>query len=231
VPGNLIRAIGVLIMRSSNISLYILLVLLMLASGSSMAATIKVSYDLNNGQAVTIEYNGTMNTYGLEFSPIQLDLDEDGTYDVTTIAYCVELDQSVSNGDEYSVELIAATGNYLGAAWIMDNYSGSGDPIQNAAVQIAIWETVYDGIGGSLDDGIFSFTSVDATDEVYVLAKQYISDLTSAVLTGLDGYKIAINDNKQDLLVSAVPVPAAVWLFASGLVGLIGLRRSKSTTS
>ncbi len=34
-----------------------------------------------------------------------------------------------------------------------------------------------------------------------------------------------------DLQVSAVPVPAAVWLFGSGLLGLIGFNRRKQTLS
>jgi hypothetical protein len=29
--------------------------------------------------------------------------------------------------------------------------------------------------------------------------------------------------------VSAVPVPAAVWLFASGLLGLVGIARRRKT--
>ena len=31
----------------------------------------------------------------------------------------------------------------------------------------------------------------------------------------------------NDPVVSAVPVPAAVWLFGSGLIGLIGIARRK----
>ena len=33
--------------------------------------------------------------------------------------------------------------------------------------------------------------------------------------------------NTQILSVSAVPVPAAVWLFGSGLIGLIGFAKRK----
>jgi hypothetical protein len=214
-------------MRRFNTSSYIWLVLLILLAGPSVAATMQANYDLNNGQAVTIEYGGTKSTYGLEFSPILLDFNKDGAYDLTTIAYCVDLDQSVSSGDVYDVELITVTGNYLAAAWIMDNYSGSGNATQNAAVQIAIWETVYDGIGGSLEDGVFAFKSVSNASDIYTLAQQYISELSTASLVGLDGYLIALSDEKQDLMVSAVPLPATAWLFISGLIGLIGLRGRK----
>jgi hypothetical protein len=46
---------------------------------------------------------------------------------------------------------------------------------------------------------------------------------------GLDGSRLwtwAITPG----LVSAVPVPSAIWLFGSGLLGLIGLKRSNKTT-
>ncbi len=188
-----------------------------------MAATINVNYSLSDGRAVTVKYNGNIDTYGLEFSPVNIDFDMDGSYDLATIGYCVELTQGVGSGDTYPVDLLTATDNYLGAAWIMDNYAGSGNVIQNAAVQVAIWETVYDGIGGSLKNGLFQMSFSGNDHHVYNLAKQYIRELKSASLTGLDGYMIAANPSKQDLLV-AVPLPAAVWLFASGLFGLIGFR-------
>jgi len=35
--------------------------------------------------------------------------------------------------------------------------------------------------------------------------------------------------NSYDLRVSAVPIPAAVWLFGSALMGLVGVSRRKST--
>lgn len=211
-------------LKGFTINMAIRVVLLMLLAGPSMAATINVNYSTSNGKQVKIDYNGTVNTYGLEFSPVNLDFDMDGAYDLATIAYCVELTQSVNNGNTYNVDLLTATDNYLAAAWIMDNYAGSGDATQNAAVQIAIWETVYDGVGGSLGTGSFELVWQWATRDVYSLASQYITELASASLTGLEGYMIAANPIKQDLLV-AVPLPAAVWLFASGLMGLVGFRR------
>ncbi len=201
-----------------------LLLILSLSAGSAVAATINVNYSLSNGEAIsyTLDSADIKDTYGLEFSPINLDFDMDGSYDLSTIAYCVELTQGVGNDDTYPVDLITASGNYLAAAWIMDNYAGSSNAAQNAAVQVAIWETVYDGIGGSLTDGRFTLTTSSTT--VLTLAAQYITDLTSASLAGLERYMIAVNPDKQDLLVT-VPVPAAVWLFGSGLLGLIGFRK------
>lgn len=42
----------------------------------------------------------------------------------------------------------------------------------------------------------------------------------------IDPYTFATLDNGQTVL-AAVPVPAAIWLFGSGLLGLIGIARSE----
>jgi len=212
-------------MKHLTTKLTFILLILLLSAGSAVAATMNVNYSLSNGEPVSYTLDGgdTKDTTGLEFSPVNLDFDMDGSYDLSTIAYCVELTQGVGNGNTFQVNLINAADNYLAAAWIMDNYAGSGNAAQNAAVQLAIWETVYDGKGGSLTDGRFTVVTSSAT--VLALAAQYITELTTASLAGLGKYMIATNPDKQDLLV-AVPVPAAVWLFGSGLVGLISFRKS-----
>lgn len=46
-------------------------------------------------------------------------------------------------------------------------------------------------------------------------------------LKGPDYYTWAVRDGD----IGAVPVPAAVWLFCSGLIGLIGMAKRKRTTS
>ena len=50
--------------------------------------------------------------------------------------------------------------------------------------------------------------------------------------TGLQDTTIKTNDNYawavQSGDISAVPIPAAIWLFSSGLIGLIGLARRKN---
>jgi len=51
------------------------------------------------------------------------------------------------------------------------------------------------------------------------------SETTSIFLTGVTGSQYIGLDNVS---VSAVPVPAAVWLFGSGLIGLIGMRKKSS---
>ncbi|MEM7304917.1 MAG: hypothetical protein AAF372_05275 [Pseudomonadota bacterium] len=45
-----------------------------------------------------------------------------------------------------------------------------------------------------------------------------------------DGWNKCMKKLHGDFLVQAVPVPAAVWLFGSALVGLVGLRRNRQTS-
>jgi len=48
---------------------------------------------------------------------------------------------------------------------------------------------------------------------------------------GLRGYfNIGSGNSMQVLSVSSVPVPAAAWLFCSGLLGLVGIARRKKAT-
>ena len=73
-------------------------------------------------------------------------------------------------------------------------------------------------------------------------SESQITDLNDLLING-DGWTLQtasdINDNGQIVgsaifggqtrafLLNPVPVPAAVWLFGSGLIGLIGLARKK----
>ena len=55
---------------------------------------------------------------------------------------------------------------------------------------------------------------------------------TSVVSVGANAFQVSFNNNGTFLTVDvqvipAVPVPAAVWLFGSGLIGLVGIARRK----
>ncbi len=53
--------------------------------------------------------------------------------------------------------------------------------------------------------------------------------LTSGPLIGIRGYiDIGSGNSMHVVSVQAVPIPAAVWLFSSGLLGLIGMARRKA---
>ena len=46
-------------------------------------------------------------------------------------------------------------------------------------------------------------------------------------LGGVSGWRLPSSDINGDVGASVVPVPAAVWLFGSGLIGLLGVARRK----
>ncbi len=208
--------------------------LLLLVSGPLSAATLDVKFSTANGQKIdyTIDGNVKTNSWALEFSPVQLDFDSDTstwTPDLTTIAYCVDLFQGVGNGNRYEVDLqsaVAKGDNYRNAAWLMNQFSPTANTAaKKAGLQVAIWEAVYDSATTSvdLDSGRFSVQSTGS--DTYTNAKSYLDALALvpdvSAVAGLDRYMVAISANKQDLLV-ATPIPTAVWMFGSGIIGLLG---------
>lgn len=68
--------------------------------------------------------------------------------------------------------------------------------------------------------------SLIATDAVpYSLGSSYFTMTTDSLQAGTYSLVIAM---KNEAKVSAVPVPAAVWLLGSGLLGLVGVARRKA---
>ena len=204
-------------------------VVLLLISGSLSAATIKMGYSTTNGEAIAYTINGAAkSTLALEFSPVELDFDDDGSYDLTTISYCVDLLQTTGNGSVYAVELqsaVAKGDNYRNAAWLMNEFSAVADTAaKKAGLQVAIWEAIYDS-SHSLDSGGFSVQSTSGG--AYANANIYLSALAGvSSFSGLENYMVAYSATRQDQLI-ATPLPAAAWLFGSGLLGVLGFGRKQ----
>ena len=53
---------------------------------------------------------------------------------------------------------------------------------------------------------------------IYYPRSSYVYDVDG---TGSDG----LDDTKVYAKVSSVPIPGAIWLFGSGLIGIVGIRR------
>lgn len=86
----------------------------------------------------------------------------------------------------------------------------------------AYLDTDFDGTGdGTALTDVFSLFSADIMETGSIL------DIRISFNLDAGDEDIAI-DNLQVTGVSAVPVPAAVWLLGSGLVGLISIRRKKA---
>lgn len=83
--------------------------------------------------------------------------------------------------------------------------------------------------GGENDIGP---TPIDTTGAFEAYYERYVKTDDGFVLSSdFDGFEIAIAEKLQREIASAVPVPAAVWLFASALVGLVAKARIKRTTA
>ncbi len=163
-------------------------------------------------------------------------------------AFCLEPNVGINPGSTYTVGGVATASMYSFAAAAGGIGQAKADHIaelmyqvypvfgvalsdQNAlAIQIALWEIVREEQPGSYDllSGDVSFEdNVGAIS----LAQTWLSSYVGTGGPKLDNLLALTMDGGQDLLVqtvTAVPIPAAVWLFGTGLVGLMGVRKRRS---
>ena len=81
---------------------------------------------------------------------------------------------------------------------------------------------IYDPSAG--DNGVANITCVldCGNGDTYIL--DYIGHIELGSPSGLGGEEVRVH---LEGVISAVPIPAAVWLFGSGVIGLIGLAKHK----
>jgi hypothetical protein len=126
--------------------------------------------------------------------------------------------------------------NYRAAAWVaQQNYLNNS---VSAAAQVAIWEIIYDGINNfNLGAGTFrSYSSgygnwnADALaiwntipiNSLPAVSSEWVLAVNPTVVAG---DTISETGTQNYIVHSQVPIPAAVWLLGTGLVGLVGIRR------
>jgi len=113
-------------------------------------------------------------------------------------------------------------------------YTGGTFRTAAAAMQLAMWKINLDAATetlGSWDfaSGLMRVNSANVPLETGVSAGAdavALAMLNSLTGTGPMAYLEGLrNDTIQDLVIQPVPIPPAVWLLGSGLLGLVGLRR------
>ncbi|MFH1057800.1 MAG: thioester domain-containing protein [Pseudomonadota bacterium] len=168
----------------------------------------QVTYSLYGGKSAT--------TYAAE-----MDVRLDNFQDV--LAYCVDLRQGIDLNTSYHVSLeepLTHNISTLQAAWLLGHYAPgldlapSGYSLATAitALQVAIWEVIYDHADTDLSSGAFVLQNVlsSESDSVRELANLYLQSLpTDITSTGL-AYAMVSRDKKhQDLVLGASPIPSA----------------------
>ena len=115
---------------------------------------------------------------------------------------------TVSNTDVLTTMGSAATIDFTGIRW---SWAGADNIV------------IYDPVAG--DTGIANIIcALDCGNgDTYIL--DYLGHVEQGSPSGFDGIEVRIHLEGS---ISTVPVPAAVWLFGSGLIGLIGLARRKT---
>jgi hypothetical protein len=83
---------------------------------------------------------------------------------------------------------------------------------------------IYDPTAGDSGAANISCVLDCGNGDTYIL--DYIGHIEQGSPSGLGGEEVRIH---LEGTISAVPIPAAVWLFGSGLLGLVGIARKKAT--
>ena len=148
-------------------------------------------------------------------------------------------------------ELADVTGDFGGTAWnvavdlafISEGFSGAGT-FDDAMLRFRYMDATQNGWVYSLTDtfanswNTFDVTFDTSWDDTTAMANGWSPDSGISVswaTTMSDVYTTEVRLSGEGLLIggidnfklTAVPVPAAVWLFASGLLGLVSIARRK----
>ncbi len=134
-------------------------------------------------------------------------------------------------------EILNESGNFGVPALSGTNFAGFNIGISGSTNTIGMSFTNaitnISGYLGSVDAGTWNIATYLNGSLVSATSVSYVgSAYASFALSSLNADYVTITGSTQygvleDLSFSAVPVPAAVWLFGSGLIGLIGFAKRK----
>lgn len=142
---------------------------------------------------------------------------------------------SASQGD-----VVNGAGTDLALFFLSDQTGNSADVIINGITQSLIFSNVYDSGGiQQVVDGVVS-NGTTFNNVLLQVAEVNLDDfgIGAGGMLGSGGFDVALHQGTGNSVavslalvgatnVTVVPVPAAVWLFGSGLVGLAGIARRK----
>ena len=189
-----------------------------------------LSIGINNAWAVSVTFSESLGEFDLPSFP--------GTYSPNSVT--MDLVSGVSQAANIGVINFDAGGNIQPLATANLNswgftingtlFSLSEFDSLSSPVTVVNTNSEYSILIGAGNTKIFDvgtlFTAQSSTLTVTLLASDLVQGDTAVALR--DRASLDITRSAEFLLTtSAVPVPAAAWLFGSGLIGLIGLARRK----
>jgi hypothetical protein len=190
------------------------------------------------------------------YTNVSLDLDNDGAFYERTMngltfedfwSNEISIDPvSVKNGDTWVVNVSFANGKSLqfsdgpyGDERLNIFPSADGGWNLHWSVQVHQTATLeFHGVNGDLNSASFSdsnygggtYGAVVIADMTSTMFSFTGFTMTSQIISGLSSSRtlssLSINTNPTPT--SIVPIPSALWLFGSGLIGLVGLARRKT---
>ncbi len=193
---------------------------------------------------------------GIEFvgSSAGLDLTEGQIESNTKIrVYSEQLNYTLTTNIAVDDTSIGSVGNSVSGTiltgTLVDSYLVHFDKVGSNSIDLALGGNVIADMGVEILGIIFTSTRLNASDTELGLASSYsTSSVRGLEFTNDDTYGLAtiggfLRNLRMDLETSTnideiriittaaapVPVPAAVWLFGSALLGLTGIRRRKKS--
>jgi hypothetical protein len=139
-------------------------------------------------------------------------------------------DSSVLSRGDMGTPLVISTQDGSELSGIEFNI-GTGYPAGNDG---GYWEAYRDGaLQGAGGFNVLDFTQkISFADslgfDTLFIAMTYSGDISGILPTAFDGNNAIAIDHLTAQALSAVPVPAAIWLFGTALIGLVGFGKRKA---
>ena len=153
-------------------------------------------------------------------------------------AYCVDLDHSISSGMSWNVNVLELGSHPEGAVNVAlaknvlaSNYFSVSTNNQGAALQLAVWDALYDG-GDGLTTGGFQARNmsaglISAYNTVFATQNSPINPVSNYTFNYYEATSHGPNNNKYQDLVSLEPVPEPATMAIFGLGALAAMRKRK----